>query len=127
MLELNSWDGIAVLLTVFSGIVAAMIGTAKVVFGHLNTELDQRFKAQEIAREKGSSALRQILSEHIAEERANTDQVRNLEREFLTWRADLPLQYVRREDYVRNQTVIEAKLDGLGLRLENIQLRTTKP
>lgn len=47
----------------------------------------------------------------------------NMEREFLTWKGELPLHYVRREDYVRNQTVIEAKLDGLALRIENVQLK----
>jgi hypothetical protein len=35
----------------------------------------------------------------------------------------MPLHYVRREDYVRNQTVIEAKLDALALRLENVRLK----
>lgn len=48
---------------------------------------------------------------------------RRLEREFQDMRADLPLQYVRRDDYVRNQTVIEAKLDALALKLENVTLR----
>ncbi|HGJ5883695.1 hypothetical protein [Arsenophonus sp.] len=37
----------------------------------------------------------------------------SLEREFLTFKAELPIQYVRREDYVRGQTVIESKLDAL--------------
>ncbi|MCN2262768.1 hypothetical protein MLL02_26285, partial [Escherichia coli] len=30
---------------------------------------------------------------------------------FMRFKADLPLNYVRREDYIRGQTVIEAKLD----------------
>lgn len=51
---------------------------------------------------------------------------RRLEREFQELRVDLPLQYVRREDYVRNQTVIEAKLDALALKLENIMLRGSR-
>lgn len=46
-----------------------------------------------------------------------------IERELLTFKADLPLNYVRREDYVRNQSVIEAKLDALALKLENWQLK----
>jgi hypothetical protein len=71
----------------------------------------------------GFNALNQTLSIHIKEERTTFDQIRTLEREFLTMRGDLPLQYVRREDYVRNQSIIESKLDGLALRLENIHLR----
>lgn len=46
-----------------------------------------------------------------------------LERELLGLKADMPLHYVRREDYVRNQTVIEAKLDALAVKLENWQLK----
>lgn len=46
-----------------------------------------------------------------------------VEKELLKFKADLPLNYVRREDYVRNQTVIESKLDALALKLENWQLK----
>ena len=42
------------------------------------------------------------------------------ERSFLKLLADLPLHYVRREDWIRNQTVIEAKLDALAAKLENM-------
>ena len=46
-----------------------------------------------------------------------------MEKEFLIFQRDLPLHYVRREDYVRNQTVIESKLDSLALKIENWQLK----
>jgi di/tricarboxylate transporter len=46
-----------------------------------------------------------------------------LEKDFLMFQRDLPLHYVRREDYVRNQSVIESKLDSLALKLENWQLK----
>ncbi len=41
------------------------------------------------------------------------------EKGLLRLRAELPLEYVRREDWVRNQTVIEAKLDALATKLDN--------
>lgn len=44
-----------------------------------------------------------------------------LEKEFMRFKADLPLNYVRREDYIRGQTVIEAKLDALYNKLEVVQ------
>lgn len=46
-----------------------------------------------------------------------------VERDFLEWKAKLPMTFVMREDYVRNQTVIEAKLDSVMLRIENLQLK----
>jgi hypothetical protein len=46
-----------------------------------------------------------------------------LERDFLKFRGDLPLEYVRREDFIRNQSVIEAKLDAVALHIQNLQLQ----
>lgn len=46
-----------------------------------------------------------------------------IERELLGFKADMPVHYVRREDWVRNQTVIEAKLDAVAMKLENWQLK----
>lgn len=58
--------------------------------------------------------------------KAESDGWKQLERELMELRADLPLQYVRREDYVRGQTIIEAKLDALYNKLEVVQFRTAK-
>ena len=49
--------------------------------------------------------------------------VQTLERDFLKWQAELPVHYVRREDYVRGQSVIEAKLDALFSKLEVVQIK----
>ena len=49
-----------------------------------------------------------------------------IERDLLKLQADMPLHYVRREDHIRGQSVIESKLDGLALKIENVQLRTAK-
>ena len=56
---------------------------------------------------------------------ADAKEWNRLERELLTLKADMPLQYVRREDYVRNQAVIESKLDAVALKFENWQLKET--
>lgn len=50
-------------------------------------------------------------------------QQRDQEREFMSLKIELAHDYVRREDFVRNQTVIEAKIDGLASKLEVYQLR----
>lgn len=42
----------------------------------------------------------------------------NNEKDLLRLRAELPIEYVRREDWIRNQTVIEAKLDALAAKLD---------
>lgn len=53
-------------------------------------------------------------------------EVARVERDLLELRADLPNRYVRREDYIRGQSLIESKLDALAVKLENLQLRDAK-
>ncbi|MCL1861803.1 MAG: hypothetical protein FWG52_09785 [Proteobacteria bacterium] len=45
-----------------------------------------------------------------------------LERSLLELKAELPQKYLMREDYVRQQSVIETKLDALARRIESIML-----
>ncbi|SDH93493.1 hypothetical protein [Roseospirillum parvum] len=54
---------------------------------------------------------------------ASKKELHGLERSLLEMKADMPLHYVRREDYVRNQTVIESKLDALALHLQQMKDR----
>jgi len=48
---------------------------------------------------------------------------RQTERNLMELRAHVSEHYVRREDYVRNQSVVEAKLDALAAKLEMMQTR----
>ena len=54
---------------------------------------------------------------------ADAKEWSRIEKDFLHFKAELPNQYVRREDYIRNQTIIESKLDSLALKIENWQLK----
>ena len=49
---------------------------------------------------------------------------RRLEREVLELKAQLPREYVRREDYVQQVAMIITKLDAMQLRSENLILQT---
>lgn len=92
-------------------------------FTSADRRLNERFETIEKAREEGQATWRQTFTQHLDEERRETDLLRNIEREFLRFQAELPLQYVRREDYVRGQSVIEAKLDALYNKLEVVQMK----
>ena len=116
---LQLWQLITLLLSFFT----AVFGGAKILLSQIDKRLDVKFQAQEEARKTGDANIRDMLQQHIAEEAQNSIQLINLERQFLNWKGDLPLHYVRREDFIRNQTIIESKLDGLALRLENTQLK----
>jgi len=91
------WQMISIAVT----ILGAFVGVMKMLLVQMERRLDQRFAVVD----KDSERLRQV---EIGLERL---------------RGEMPLNYVRREDWVRNQSIIEAKLDGLALKLENVQLK----
>ena len=78
--------------------------------------------------------LKRDLQEHylqlntrldVLDSAAKTDagQWLRVERELLNLKAELPLHYVRREDYVQAIATIMVKLDAMALRFENILLK----
>ena len=117
--QIEFWQLITLLLAFLSFLFAA----GRLLLSQIDRRLDDRFEAIEKAREDGQASWRQTFTQHLNEERRETELMRNIEREFLRFQADLPLQYVRREDYVRGQSVIEAKLDALYNKLEVVQMK----
>jgi hypothetical protein len=85
--------------------------------------LDERFSSQEKSRQETRHHWDERFSGLETAAKQEAQRWQQVERELLQLKADLPLQYVRREDYVRNQSVIEAKLDGLAVRIENALLK----
>ena len=110
--QIEFWQlltGLVGLLLSFLGFVFA---AGRILLSQVDIRLNNRFTSLEAA-----------LAQHSEEEGKTAAQVLELERAFLKWQAELPMQYVRREDYVRNQTVIEAKLDRLYEKIEVVQLQ----
>lgn len=117
--ELELWQLISLLIA-FLGCVA---GFGKIILNQLDQRLDIRFKAQDEARAAGAATLRDTLERYAKQAQETASQLTELERRFLEFKAELPLSYVRREDYVRGQTVIEAKLDALYSELKYVQIK----
>lgn len=115
--ELVSWA--IALMAVFTAVVTALV---KLLLNQVEGRLTERFASQDKARHDAGLHWEQNFSKVLAQQDKYSGVVSELEKTFLRWQAELPLQYVRREDYVRNQTVIEAKLDALASKLEVIQI-----
>lgn len=119
------------LVTFLGGLLLAFMGAAftmgRILLTQVEKRLDARFKAQEEARELHSVHwdTRFSVLEKAAHDEAG--QWRRVERDLMELKAEMPLHYVRREDYIRGQSVIEAKLDGLALRIENQALKGVQP
>jgi hypothetical protein len=121
-LQLELWHFILLVIAFLGGLA----GAGKLLLDQVLRRMDDRFHAQDTA----SSAYQVQLSTRLdgleTASRAERDQWQRIERELLNLKADLPVHYVRREDYVQAIATIMAKLDGMALRFENILLRSNK-
>lgn len=117
--QIEFWQLVGLLL----GFLGACTTGGKLLLSQTQKHIDEKFKAQEEARVTGHAQLAKRLDNIESANREEAQQWQRVERELLRFQADVGLQYVRREDYIRGQSVIEAKLDGLVTKLENVQLR----
>lgn len=104
ILTVDFWQLIGMLVSLLVALAGVFAAIAKGLLGHVQKSLDQRF--------------------HAIETQAKAWQ--DLEREFLHFKADIAVTYVRREDYVRGQSVIEAKLDAIAGELKRVQIDGVK-
>ena len=117
--QIEMWHLVTLGLTVLGGYWTL----AKVVAGQAQRHLDDGFAAQDATREAHHKSLAGRLDGIELVNREEAAQWQRVERDLLKMQAEMPLHYVRREDYIRGQSVIEAKLDALGSKLEAAQLR----
>jgi hypothetical protein len=106
-LQLEFYQFAMLLITV----LGAVIGSVKVIWSRIEKNLDQNF-----------NTIERQLSDVAKQAADGQKEVRALELKFLEFKAELPRVYVAREDYIRGQTVIEAKLDAVAAKLENVQI-----
>lgn len=111
------------LITLLVGFFGACAGAGRVLLGQMQRHLDVRFAAQEEARSANHEQVQHRLGKLEESAKLEAGEWQRVEREFLQMQRDMALQYVRREDYIRGQSVVEAKLDGLAMKIENLQLR----
>lgn len=110
------------------GIFATLVfGLFKLLLKQFERRLSDRFAAQEVVRLEVSRHWEDNFAKVLERQDKDTEAVRQLEKSFLRWQAELPIHYVRREDWVRNQTILEAKIDRVFTKLEVIQERSNKP
>jgi flagellar basal body-associated protein FliL len=75
-------------------------------------------------------AMQWLLSRHdaVRDENAeaigkNRDYIATIETKLLELRAELPMEYVRREDWIRISNTLEAKLDAMRAEVREEQQR----
>lgn len=95
-IELELWHLISLVIV----IIGAFWTLGKMMLVQAKTQIDGQFKT---------------LGEHM---RMQDESDRRLERQLMELKAELPRDYVRREDYTQAVATIMTKIDHLGLRVE---------
>ena len=98
ILELEAYQTIGIALTV----AGSIWGAGKAFFARFDSALRERDDSLEVAI---STVAKQVQQQ--------TNEVRQIERDFLILKAELPEKYLTRMDFNRTFTVIDAKLDRL--------------
>lgn len=113
-----------------AGFVAALVGGAWILLSvsarQFDRRLEEKFTALEVARAESSAHWQQNFDKLLRERDQEEKEWRRLEREFNTLRVELPKEYVRREDHIRFETVINAKMDSIASKLDLANERNRK-
>lgn len=94
------WQALAVIASFLAAWGGLLLWAVKAMLDRQAKHIDGRF------------------TELTAERRKESARVSELERDLLKLKAELPIDYVRREDAIRNETAFHAKLDGLAAKID---------
>lgn len=121
VIQIEFWQLLGILGTALVVLVGAAWALVKVIVGQFTDRLDERQEAQDKLREQREKALDARFSSLEQSIRNEGDGWRTVERELLQLKADLPIQYMRREDAIRQEVVIHAKLDALAAKIDALR------
>jgi hypothetical protein len=113
-----------------AGFVATLVGGAWLLLSLSARQFDRRlvekFAALEVARAESSLQWQRNFDQLIKDREEEEREWRRVERELNALRVELPKEYVRREDHIRFETVINAKLDSVAAKLDLANERNKK-
>lgn len=122
VIQIEFWQ----IVSMVGAVMLAMAGGAwvlvKVIVGQFTTGLDQRFDGQDELRKQREKVLDERFKALELAIKNEGDGWRTVERELLELKAALPLEYVRREDGIRQEVVIHAKLDALAAKIDALRV-----
>ncbi len=102
---MTDWQAISVFVTIFVAWSIFLLGAIKLLIDRALRAGEQRFQALEKAVDR------------------EAEKRRDVERELRQLLANLPLQYVQRDDWIRLATAFDAKMDALARKLDEVKER----
>lgn len=102
------WTAIGIILTVVGAWSALLLGVIAWFIKRSFNGIDARF-----------DSLGETMGKQASE-------ISRIDRDLRDLRTEMHAEFVRRDDSIRQEVVINAKLDALGSKIENLQLRTAR-
>lgn len=106
-LQIEWWHLVGLVITLIGGFWTLV----KMMVSQFNRGLDKRFDVIDKARAESNQSNKERFDR--VEEMQRTQ-----ERDLLSFKAELPDRYVRREDAIRSEMTLHAKFDGLAGRID---------
>lgn len=125
MVQIEFWQFLTFGVSLLLAFMGFMFRAGRMLLSQVYSNLDERFSSQEDAR--AAAKMHWDIKFNALEKAAaqESSQWQRLDRDLLQLRADLPIQYVRREDWIRQEVTINAKLDALAAKIDTLNQRGT--
>lgn len=111
---------------IFLGWTSLLLGVIGWFARRAVSSLDDKLRGMREQHELADAELNAKLGAVSDAQSREVEEWRRLERDLWQLRAEMPHQYVRREDYIRGQSVIEARLDAIASKLELTRIEGAK-
>lgn len=115
----------AIALTLALFFIGTLFALVKYIVYQQEKRQDERFDALAKRDAERFGALTAALETLGSDLRQEAQATLALERQFMRFQADLPRDYVRRDDFLRAIGTIDAKFDHVALRMERALSRST--
>lgn len=122
VIQIDFWDLVLMTGSVILCLCGAFWAFVNVIVKQFTSGLDERFISQEKLRAEREQTLDQRFKALELAIKSEGDGWRTVERELLELKANLPLQYMRREDAIRQEVVIHSKLDALAAKIDALRV-----
>lgn len=121
-LQIELWQMLSGVLALCGGFFSVVAWFARKLIAQFELRLDERFKARD-------ESLAAVKSQMESTERRCgrvEEHVQSVEMQFMRLLAELPKEYVRREDWIRFGGSMDAKLDWLRTQTESLSKSVAK-
>jgi demethoxyubiquinone hydroxylase (CLK1/Coq7/Cat5 family) len=120
MLQVELWQVIVFLVGVLTSVLAGGFVLIRLLMQQFDKRLAERFDSQEKARAEAAEHWNQRFAKLENDDRTHREELQ-------AFRLKVSEEYWRREDAIRQEVVLHAKIDALAAKIDNLALRAARP